>query len=136
LAPKVGHVTGLDIAERTIVRARERCVARSNVTLLVSSGQNLAPVADETMDLVLAADVFPYLVQTGPSLVERHVKETARVLKPGGSFVILNYSYRDDPECDRTELAVLADRAGLTLSRCKTGLFTLWDAVAFRLDRP
>jgi SAM-dependent methyltransferase len=135
LAPDVGHITGLDIAEAMIARARERCANRPNVTLLVSSGQDLAPIADGAIDLVLAADVFPYLVQTGRSLVERHLAEGARVLKAGGAFVILNYSYRGDPERDRDDLEVLADREGLTLSRFETGLFALWDAVAFRLDR-
>jgi SAM-dependent methyltransferase len=133
LAPEVRRVTGIDISPVMIDRARERCAGSTNVAVQVSSGQDLAPFADESFDLVLAADVFPYLVQAGAALVERHLQESARVLRPAGSLVVLNYSYRGDPEQDRVELAVMAGRSGLSLAELETGGFSLWDAAAFRL---
>jgi ubiquinone/menaquinone biosynthesis C-methylase UbiE len=136
LSPRIGHVTGIDISGAMIARARERCADLANVTLQVSSGRDLSAFADASFDLVLAADVFPYLVQTGPELAAAHVHEAGRVLRPGGSLVILNMSYRADPDRDRAEVEALAEAAGLRLVRHGTRDFTLWDASTFRLDKP
>lgn len=136
LAPHVDHVTGLDISPEMIARARERCGGLSNVALEVSSGRDLSGVPDGTVDLVLAADVFPYLVQTGAEIVDRHVREAARVLKPGGHLVILNFSYRGDLKRDRSDIAVLAARCGFAFRRSASEDFSLWDAVTFLLQKP
>jgi ubiquinone/menaquinone biosynthesis C-methylase UbiE len=119
-----------------IAQARERCAAHANVTLRVSSGRDLAGLADESLDLILAADVFPYLVQVGPDLVASHVREAARVLRPGGSLVIFNMSYRDDPARDLAELTDLAHATNLALVRTGVQPFRLWDATAFQLAKP
>lgn len=133
LAGEVAHVTGLDVSEGMIARARERCGALPNVALAVSSGRDLGPVGDESADLVLGADVFPYLVQAG--VAEAHVAEAARVLRPGGHLLILNYSYRGDPVQDAAEVADLADRHGFEVRRAGTRDLTLWDAAAFLLRK-
>lgn len=135
LAPAVEHVTGIDISKAMIARAAKRCSGLPNVTLRVSSGRDLADFAGGSFHLVLAADVFPYLVLTGASLVAAHVAEAARVLKPGGSLVILNMSYRDDPERDLAEVTALAEGSGLTLTRHGTRDFALWDGVTFQLTK-
>jgi SAM-dependent methyltransferase len=139
LGPEVRHVTGIDISGAMIARARERCAGLPNVTLQVSSGRDLEPFAGQSMDLILAADVFPYLVQAGAALVERHVSEVSRVLKPGGALVVLNYSYRGDGKRDRADLDDLARRNGLALDLALTEAgerpFALWDACAFRLSK-
>jgi SAM-dependent methyltransferase len=135
LAPECGSILGLDISDAMLARARERCAGLRNVTLARSSGRDLAPVADSTIDLVLAADVFPYLVQTGAELADRHVAEAARVLKPGGHLLILNYSYRGDPEQDRREVAQLAARHAFEIRRAAAQDFSLWDAATFLLRR-
>jgi SAM-dependent methyltransferase len=136
LAPQVAHAWGIDISPEMIAQARRRCARLPNVTLVVSSGRDLAPFADASVDLILAADVFPYLVQTGPAIVETHLRESARVMAPGGSLVILNYSYRGIPEQDRADLERLAGSSGLLLAGTGTGDFALWDATSFRLIRP
>jgi ubiquinone/menaquinone biosynthesis C-methylase UbiE len=118
-----------------IARAMECCSGLPNVTLRVSSGRDLADFADDSFHLVLAADVFPYLVLTGSSLAATHVSEAARVLRPGGSLVILNMSYRDDPERDLAEVTALAEGSGLTLTRHGTRDFALWDGVTFQLTK-
>jgi ubiquinone/menaquinone biosynthesis C-methylase UbiE len=135
LAPAVEHVTGIDISKSMIARAAERCSGSPNVTLRVSSGRDLADFDGDSFDLVLVADVFPYLVLTGASLVAAHVAEAARVLKPGGSLVILNMSYRDDPERDLAEVTALAEGSGLTLTRHGTRDFAHWDGVTFQLTK-
>jgi SAM-dependent methyltransferase len=136
LSPLVAHVTGLDISPGMIARARERCAALSNVTLRVSAGRDLAECETGSLDLILAADVFPYLVQAGPDLVAAHVREAARVLRPGGELVILNFSYRDDPAGDLAEIEALAVQSGLLLVRHGQRDFALWDGVTFQIAKP
>ncbi|MBP1807416.1 class I SAM-dependent methyltransferase [Rubellimicrobium aerolatum] len=132
LAPHAAGITGLDVSPGMIAAARDRCAGLPNVTLAVTSGRDL-PLPDASADLVLAADVFPYLVDSG--LAEAHLAESARVLRPGGHLLILNHSYRGDPDADRADLAVLAPPNGLRLRRAATGDFALWDAATFLLSR-
>ena len=131
LAARVATVTGLDVSAAMIAEARRRCADLANVRLETSSGRDLAAIQDGTLDLVLAADVFPYLVLAGGDLPERHVAEAARVLRPGGAIAVLNYSYRGDPERDRAEVAVAFSQSGFALERAGTREFAMWDAVAF-----
>ena len=132
LAPHLRSVLGLDLSAGMIDEARRRS-RHANVRFAVGTGRDLAGVADASVDLVLAADVFPYLVAAG--LAEAHVAEMARVLRPGGAAALLNYSYRGDPERDRADLAVAAAGRGLVLERAGERPFRLWDATAFLLRR-
>ncbi|TNC44161.1 class I SAM-dependent methyltransferase [Rubellimicrobium rubrum] len=135
LAPHVGHVTGLDISPGMIARAQERCAGLPNVALRVSSGADLADVPDGAADLVLAADVFPYLVQAGGDVATTHIHEAARVLAEGGHLAILNYSYRGDSGRDLQEIEALAAPAGLVVRRSALQDFSLWDAATFLLGK-
>jgi ubiquinone/menaquinone biosynthesis C-methylase UbiE len=118
-----------------IARARERCAGLTNVRLEVSSGRDLAGLADSSLDLVLAADVFPYLVQAGSEVASRHVAEAARVLRPGGTLAILNYSYRGDIEADQRELAAFADASGFASIEEPRPAFRYWDGAVFLLRK-
>ena len=75
LAPLSASVLGLDVSGEMIAEARRRCRDLANVQLEQSSGRDLGPVADASVDLVLAVDVFPYLVLA--DVAERHVAEAA-----------------------------------------------------------
>jgi len=57
------------------------------------------------------------------------------VLKPGGSLLILNFSYRGDPELDRADVAHLAAANQFEICRNGTREFALWDGLAFLLRR-
>jgi ubiquinone/menaquinone biosynthesis C-methylase UbiE len=92
LSPAVEAVIGLDISANMIAEARRRCAGLANASFEVSSGCDLASIAAASVDLVLAVDVFPYLVRSG--LASTHLRESRRVLKRGGQAVILNYSYQ------------------------------------------
>jgi ubiquinone/menaquinone biosynthesis C-methylase UbiE len=135
LAPEVASVVGIDISREMIEAARRRCAAYSNTSFLQSTGRDLSPFENGSFELVLAVDSFPYLVQTGISLVETHVAEAARVLKPSGDLLILNLSYRGDPEQDRADIRRLAGAFGFILRRAGTQPFTLWDGLAFHLAK-
>jgi SAM-dependent methyltransferase len=135
LAPEAGGVLGLDLSPRMVEAARQRCAGLAGLEFRTCTGQDLAPLGAAGFDLVLAVDVFPYLAQAGLALAERHIREAARVLRPGGSLVILNFSYRG-LETDRADLTRLAAQAGFDLLRNGTRELRLWDAAAFWLRRP
>ncbi|WP_131114054.1 class I SAM-dependent methyltransferase [Lichenihabitans psoromatis] len=136
LAPHLGHITGLDLSAKMVAEAKRRCAALPNVTITRSSGRDLDLVPDQSLDLVLAADVFPYLVQASDRFATAHIEGIARTLRPGGAALILNYSYRGDLEADRRDVAALAGRNGLEVRRDGTRDLTSWDAAAFLLRRP
>jgi len=126
-------VVGIDISPKALGLARRRCHGAENTLLVRSSGRDLALFADTSFDLALAVDVFPYLVQSG--LAATHVREAARVLAPGGTLLLLNYSYRGDAEADRREVAGFATEAGFAVKRNGTREFASWDGIAFHLER-
>jgi predicted O-methyltransferase YrrM len=135
LAPRVAEVHGIDISPRMIEAARRRCAGLPNVHLSLGSGRDLAGFDAESLDLVYAVDSFPYIFQAGPALAEAHFHEAARVLRPGGDFVIFNYSYRDDLESDQRDVHRLARAAGFSVMVSGGQPFTFWDGIVFRLRR-
>lgn len=136
LAPRVRSVLGLDLSPAMIAEARRRGAGLGNVDWRVTDGRDLGGVADGAADLVLAVDSFPYLMQVGTALAQRHVVEAARVLRPGGALVVLNLSYRGDPAADRADMARFAAAAKLSLALAGVAAFRLWDALAFELRKP
>ncbi len=136
LAPRVAEAHGIDISPRMLEAARIRCAGFPNVHLVLGSGRDLAPFADESLDLVFAVDSFPYIAQAGPALAEAHFHEAARVLRPSGDFVIFNYSYRDSLKVDRWDVQRHARVAELNVMVAGSQPFTFWDGIAFRMRRP
>jgi SAM-dependent methyltransferase len=134
LAGELHFAVGIDVSETMLRAARERCAGPANAAFVQTSGLDLAAFRDESFDLVLAVDSFPYLIQAGPALLARHVDEAARVLRPGGDLVILNLSYRGDLDRDRRDLAELAASAFNIRQDGVQGEFRLWDGAAFHLS--
>ncbi|HEY4250612.1 MAG TPA: class I SAM-dependent methyltransferase [Roseomonas sp.] len=134
LAPHAGAVLGLDVSAGMIDAARQRCRGISGLEFALTYGNGLDGLSADGFDLMLAVDVFPYLVQAGSALAERHVADAGRLLRPGGSLVILNFSYRDIGQ-DQVDLRAMAQRHGFALLRDGTRDFTFWDAPAFWLRR-
>jgi SAM-dependent methyltransferase len=134
LAPELALAVGIDVSRAMLEAARARCACQTSAAFLQTSGLDLACWCDRSFDLVLAVDAFPYLFQAGRALVGVHVAEAARVLRPGGDFVILNLSYRGDLDADRRDLAEFAVPA-FEVRRDGTREFRLWDGAAFHLVR-
>jgi SAM-dependent methyltransferase len=133
LAPKVRLAVGIDVSSAMLAEARRRCIV-ANASFIRTSGLDLGTFADNSFDLVLAVDSFPYLVQAGLELAARHIEESARVLKQGGNLVILNFSYGSDFDWDRRTLARLTT-AKFHIERNGVQEFRLWDGAAFHFVR-
>jgi SAM-dependent methyltransferase len=135
VAPEAGSVLALDVSQGMVAAARTRCAGLPNLTIGTCSGRDLAGIADGAFDLVLAVDVFPYLVQAAMALAERHMMEAARVLRRGGALVIANFSYRGDAEADGHDVARLAAANGLAVVESGARPFALWDGAIYSLRR-
>ncbi|HBL31145.1 MAG TPA: methyltransferase type 11 [Acidobacteria bacterium] len=133
LAPLLAAIHGTDISPRMIETSRRDCAGLSNVTLSLTSGCGLFEMAPASFDLVLGVDSFPYIHHISRDLAGLHVREAARVLRPGGDLVILNYSYREDIAHDRFEVAHLCEDCGLELlTNGEPPPLRLWDAYLFQ----
>ncbi len=135
LAPRCHSVLGLDVSAGMVAEARRRNAALGNARFEQTAGRDLDALPGAAFDLVLAIDSFPYIVQAGHSLVDRHVEGAARVLRPGGALAVLNFSYRGDEAADRADAVALAGAHGLTLEQAGAAPFSVWDGTAFVLRR-
>ena len=135
VAPEVRSATGIDVSTEMVKAAQRRCASYPNVTVIKGNGRGLEVFENETFDVAVAVDSFPYIRQSGYSLTEHFFAESARVLKPGGQLVILNYSYSEDDEADAKEVRSLARANGLEVRLAGVRPFKLWDAVAFRMTK-
>ncbi len=131
LAPRCQSVLGLDVSAGMVVEARRRHPA---LRFEQTAGQDLDALAPGSLDLIIAVDSFPYIVQTGPETVAAHLAGAARALRPGGALVILNLSYRADPAQDLAD-ALAWQAHGFTLEIAGTRPFRVWDGTAFVFRR-
>jgi cyclopropane fatty-acyl-phospholipid synthase-like methyltransferase len=135
LAPRVAAVHGIDVSMQMINTALRRYGGLPNVHFLKVTGRDLADYANEMFDTALAVDTFPYIKQSGMALVERYFAEVARVLKPRGNFVILNFSYDDGDAKDESEIQALAKKHSFDVVIAGARPFSLWDGLAFHLRK-
>lgn len=133
VAPRVGEVVAVDVSAAMLDEARRRCAGAPNVRLERASGGDLAGFPAASLDAVVAVDTWPYLVAAG--VAEAVGTEAARVLRPGGDLVVLNWSYRGDLARDREDAARLARGGGFALLRDGTADLALWDGRTFHLRR-
>jgi SAM-dependent methyltransferase len=135
LAPRLKSVVGCDVSGAMLAIAVERSAKISNLLFQKTDGCDLAPFAAAAFDLVLAVDVFPYLVCCQGDLVGRYIAEARRVLSARGSLVVLNYSYRGDDAADLDDLDHYARANAFELVRVARGDFAFWDGRTFHLRR-
>jgi SAM-dependent methyltransferase len=133
LAARVRRVLALDVSAAMVAETRRRTAHLPNVEVRQAAGRDLAGVPEKSFDLVIASDVFPYIVRSGTDRAAAMLSEAARVLRPGGRLLILNFSYRSDPEADRNDVARLAVGCGFSVERNGVAPFRFWDALAFEL---
>ncbi len=102
VAPYVDQVTVTDLTPRMLEKARDYLLAQgvSNAVFQVADAEQL-PFAPATFDRVtcrIAPHHFPNVAQ--------FVQEVARVLKPGGIFLLIDCMAPGDPQLDRFDNTV------------------------------
>lgn len=79
------QVDGIDIAEAMVAFAHQYLKeGKQNGTVVVNNGSDLHPLPDENYDLVFSMIVFQHI--RAASVIASYLRETFRVLKPGGYF--------------------------------------------------
>lgn len=93
LYPRTCHVTGIDLSDSMLEKARERVVKHglSNIRLLEMDAANLV-FPDDSFDIVYA----PYVISVVPDPVAV-VREMVRVCRPGGKIIVLNHFLSPNP---------------------------------------
>jgi ubiquinone/menaquinone biosynthesis C-methylase UbiE len=93
IAPLVRRWIATDVSSNMLRHARERCAGLDNVEFVELSGWDLAPISDESVDLVYCTVVFMHLDEW-----ERfsYVREARRVLRPGGRVYIDNVNLQSE----------------------------------------
>ncbi|MGH3519515.1 MAG: methyltransferase domain-containing protein [Haloechinothrix sp.] len=85
LQPRSASLILADISPRAIELCRERFGGCDNVSYLVTDGQSLNGVDDESIDFVWSFDVFLHIA---PVDQKGYLAELGRVMRPGGVAVI------------------------------------------------
>ena len=96
------HVIGVDNSARMLAAAREKLDAAGYPTVELRHGEaHRLPIADDEVDAAFAHMVLHYL----PSPLEA-LREMARVVRPGGAIVVVDF-LEHDHEWMRQELRVV-----------------------------
>ncbi len=80
----------MDVLEENIKVCRERFSAFSNVLFVVNNGFDFQPIESGSCTGIFSYDA---MVHFSPDLVEAYLKDTARVLKPGGLALYHHSNY-------------------------------------------
>lgn len=134
LASEATAMTGIDVSAGMVGEAQARS-GDARATFLQGDGLGLPMIADGAGDLMLAVDSWPFVVRAGPAATSALVAEIARVLTPGGDFLIFNWSYRGDLALDDRDARALAAAHGFDVVRAGARPFMIWDGVGFHLRR-
>ncbi len=79
------QIVGVDISQKMLEIARQKCQAYPNVVFLAGSALAL-PFSNRSFDVIVSASAFHYFDEPAAAL-----KEMRRVLRPGGVLVILDW---------------------------------------------
>ena len=95
MAEKVtsGHVTGVDysdVSEETSRRNNEKNISSGKMDVLEGSVENL-PFADDSFDKIITVESFYFWPDP-----QENLKEVRRVLKKGGTFLLVADTYNKD----------------------------------------
>jgi ubiquinone/menaquinone biosynthesis C-methylase UbiE len=93
LAPICKEWIGVDVSENMLGHIRRRLAKFNNVRTVASSGYDLAPIPDQSVDLVYCTVVFMHLDEW-----ERYnyIREGFRILRPGGRMLVDNVDLTSD----------------------------------------
>jgi len=84
LSRDFGEIHGVDVSDEMVALARRRLAGIPWAHVHTTDGAHLAQFADESFDFVYSYAVFQHIPDCG--VVTEYMRETQRVLKPGGIF--------------------------------------------------
>jgi ubiquinone/menaquinone biosynthesis C-methylase UbiE len=91
---QAGKVILMDVLDENIAVCRQRHGADPSVQFIRNNGFDFQPVADRSLT---AAFCYDAMVHFSPDIVRSYIKDTARVLKPGG-MALYHHSNYDAPD--------------------------------------
>jgi SAM-dependent methyltransferase len=95
VAPQCGRLILMDIFQENIDFSRRRLRFFNNVESHVNNGYNFQPIADGSLSSIFCYDA---MVHFAPEVVRSYLKDTARVLKPGGRALFHHSNYPTAPK--------------------------------------
>jgi ubiquinone/menaquinone biosynthesis C-methylase UbiE len=93
LAPRCKEWIGADVSPHMVRYMKERLKAFPNARAIEISGYDLAPIPDNSIDMVYCTVVFMHLDEWDRYA---YIKEGMRVLKPGGRMLVDNVNLASD----------------------------------------
>ena len=89
VAPICKKLICTDVSENMLAFARQRTQSQANVEFYSINGWDLAPITDQSVDVVYCTIVFMHLEEW-----ERYnyICEAKRILKPGGRLYVDNFN--------------------------------------------
>jgi len=90
VAERSGQLILMDVHEENIKYCRTRLARFRNIMFLTNSGHDFRPIADNALTAIFCYDA---MVHFSPDLVEAYLRDTARVLKPGGMALYHHSNY-------------------------------------------
>jgi len=114
--------------------AAYRCRNIANVDVIAGDGKTYGTLPRNRFDLIVAVDSFPYIMEAGTEIAIANIKEVRRVLRPGGRFLMFNFSYRGN-DLDRHDVTKIASKFGFDVLRCGECLFHYWNGAIFDLKK-
>jgi SAM-dependent methyltransferase len=86
LSELFGQVIALDVSGEMLKRAQDALADRHNVGYILGSGFDLSDLADQSVDIVFSYITLQHV--PAASHVLSYIRETARVLRPGGQAAL------------------------------------------------
>ncbi len=109
-AERFNRVYAVDVSPEMLTRAKAQWAGLANVEFILGHGNDLPGIADHSVDFVFSFIVLQHVPDQ--SVVKDYLRETARVLKPGG---LAHLQFRTD-----TAPAVLKELVSLRAVRAIT----------------
>jgi SAM-dependent methyltransferase len=116
-----GEVHAIDVSEEMIRQAKDNLIHLNNVSLYNTSGSDLAPFADASIDFCFSYIVFQHI--PSKDIIFNYFAEAGRVLRPGGVFHV-QVKGLPDPDVG-TQPGILAVKRAYRHYIRRPGL-TLW----------